>query len=324
MWAKIHGKLEAPARDGACYFLRAIEEDPSGSIATEWGIACRYEENAARAAFKRDWATAAKCAWLAVEGANCAEAYFGLGGWAERRIRNYLGPNVTLATGLFATANLLSEELGSAMPGWPLIAVFGEQLGVLKAQISELEGLYDTLCARDFELFEAVASSGGFENRPKKVLDKVLEFGHEVHAAIGFSMDCLGVFVGLGVNTFDAVQNASRFCRKSGIDWKRILDMAEALKFRRVWGGGEDSSEEAEPVKKVSSGDEASHAPAGPAAEMATVAAPFADKPNRKNNGGRKNGRGNGYSEDDEKRVPARAARRAAKQNCGRRWSDVS
>lgn len=218
-------------------FAGTLAEEPESSIAVEWGYALSHAETAARYAFQGYREDAVTYAWLSVEASNRSEAYFNLK-WAEHRLRDHLIPNTRLADNMFVTAQRLAGALKDAMPGWEVLGVLDEELAGLDGWPESLACACDDLCGRVHELYSAIAESGGGEGKvkPLAVLKEVSAFkAGAVYDAVGEAFRCVGALAYLGGFAASHIQGAARFCRKNGVDWDALLEMADALRCKRLW-----------------------------------------------------------------------------------------
>ncbi|OIP98304.1 hypothetical protein AUJ94_00180 [bacterium CG2_30_40_12] len=220
-------------------FAGTLAKEPESLIAVEWGYAMKHAETAARYAFQNLMEDAAVYAWLAVEAANRAEAYFNLR-WAEHRLRDFLIPNTRLADNMFATARRLVEALGNAMPlGLEVLGVLVEELEKVDGWPEDLARICEDLCAKAYVLHLAIADSGSggeSKTKPLTVLKDVAAFKtEEVYGAVGEAFRCVRALAYLGGFVSQHIQGAARFCRKNGVDWEGLLDMAGALQDKRVF-----------------------------------------------------------------------------------------
>ena len=289
-------------------FAGTLAKEPESLIAVEWGYAMKHAETAARYAFQNLMEDAAIYAWLAVEAANRAEAYFNLK-WAEHRLRDFLIPNTRLADNMFATAQQLVGALKNAVPSWEVLGVLVEELEKVDGWPEDLARICEDLCAKAYALHLAIADSGGGKTKPLAVLKEVSAFKAEkVYGAVGEAFRCVRALAYLGGFVSQHIQGAARFCRKNGVDWEGLLDMAGALQDKRVFAlksvedKGTPSRKDGGDAFAVMGTLRSYHGGSLLIGEAAQVEeAPLADKPRSRRNASKNGGKGGArwYGGDD-------------------------
>ena len=292
-------------------FVGTLAKEPESPIAMEWGYAMKHAETAARYAFQNLMEDAAIYAWLAVEAANRAEAYFNLK-WAEHRLRDFLIPNTRLADNMFATAQQLVGALKNAVPSWEVLGVLVEELEKVDGWPEDLARICEDLCAKAYVLHLAIADSGSggeSKTKPLTVLKDVAAFKtEEVYGAVGEAFRCVRALAYLGGFVSQHIQGAARFCRKNGVDWEGLLDMAGALQDKRVFAlksvedKGTPSRKDGGDAFAVMGTLRSYHGGSLLIGEAAQVEeAPLADKPRSRRNASKNGGKGGArwYGGDD-------------------------